>query len=80
VDKEQRGGWCGFALKRAVPASVSQVQWGWNSRKGWFRMVATMCKSLSLERGAFLLSFRVCNSGFHALLREKLSSMFTLSG
>jgi hypothetical protein len=49
VDKEQYGGWCRLALKRAVAPLVSQVQLG-VSEKGWFRMFKT--KSLFLREGS----------------------------
>jgi len=49
MDKEQYGGWCRLALKRAVAGSVSQVHCGGVSEKGWFRMVKTV--TFPLEGG-----------------------------
>jgi hypothetical protein len=73
VDKDQCGWWCSLALKVAVTGLVLQVRCRGFQRRaglGWSKL-----NCISLEREAFLCFFRVYNSGFHALLREK-SSLF----
>jgi len=67
-----------LALKRAAVGSISHVQCEeFQRRAGGLGLELSHS---SLERGAFLLFFVVCNSSFHALLREKSSSLFMLLG
>jgi hypothetical protein len=78
--RKKYGEECRLAPKRVDTGLVSQEQCRGILRKVGCGMVEINGKSLFLREGAVFHSFRVCNTGFHDLLREKLCSLFMSLG